>query len=80
MNSQNLANPVITCNLVVMLHETDSSCTGQIYASPRDYGFDSDEDEIAREMLAPLPVNLEDQPIPEVDADEFEKVLQYFFS
>ena len=41
-----------------------------IYASSRDYGFDFDEDELARDMLAPLPAG-ENQATLSLDADEF---------
>lgn len=51
-----------------------------IYASSRDYGFDFDEEEIGRELLAPLPSSLLTQPLPEVDADEFEQTFHYFLS
>jgi hypothetical protein len=51
-----------------------------IQADPRDYGFDFDEEEIGHEMLAPLPVNLSVQALPEVAADEFETTFHYFLS
>jgi len=58
---------------------------GQTFAQPlqactRDYGFDFDDEEIAREMLAPLPINLSAQATPAVNADEFEQVFQCFLS
>lgn len=49
-------------------------------ANSRDYGFDFDEDELGRELLAPLPFNFANQSLPEVDADEFEKTLHYFLA
>jgi hypothetical protein len=49
-----------------------------IYADSRDYGFDFDEEEIARELLAPLPASLSIQSFPEVDVEEFEQALHYF--
>ncbi|MBI5962289.1 MAG: hypothetical protein HY863_02340 [Chloroflexi bacterium] len=51
-----------------------------IQANPYDYGFDFDEDELGRELLAALPASLSIQPFPEVDADEFEKTFHYFLS
>jgi len=51
-----------------------------IQACSRDYGFDFDEEEIGREMLAPLPFKTSSHAIPEVDADEFEQVFQCFLS
>ena len=75
MNTQTLTNAMMTGNFVVALPAEEP-----IYASSRDYGFDFDEEEIGRELLAPLPANLSSQAIPEVDADEFEQVLRYFLS
>lgn len=51
-----------------------------IRADSRDYGFDFDEEELGRELLAPLPDSLSAQSFPEVDADAFEKTFQYFLS
>lgn len=51
-----------------------------IQACSRDYGFDFDEDEIGREMLAPLPFKTFSHAILEVDADEFEQAFQCFLS
>ncbi len=72
MNTQTLINPVMLYNFVVAPEEP-------ISASSRDYGFDFDEEELANELLAPLPAALSTQSIPEVNADEFEKVFQTFF-
>lgn len=51
-----------------------------IQADSRDYGFDLDEEEFGRELLAPLPDSLSAQSFPEVDADAFERTFQYFIS
>ena len=51
-----------------------------IQACSRNYGFDFDEEEIGRKMLAPLPFKTSSHAIPEVDADEFEQVFQCFLS
>jgi hypothetical protein len=73
MTIQTLTRPMIMCNLLVALSEP-------IQASSRDYGFDFNEEEIARELLAPLPASLSTQTIPEVNADEFEQVFHSFLS
>jgi len=73
MTIQILTHPATICNFLVALPEP-------IHASSRDYGFDFDEEEIALELLAPLPASLSTQTIPEVEADEFEKVFHYFLS
>jgi hypothetical protein len=80
MNAQILTTPVMTCRFAVALAETDSPLEEPIFASSRDYGFDFDEEELGNELLDPLSVSLADQPNPKVDADEFEKVFQYFLS
>ncbi len=51
-----------------------------IYASSRDYGFDFDEDELGRELLAAFLFDIANQPLPEVDADEFEERYAWFIS
>lgn len=51
-----------------------------IQADSRDYGFDFDEEELGRELLAPLPDSLSAPSFPEVDADAFEKTFLYFLS
>jgi hypothetical protein len=47
-------------------------------ATPCDYGFDFNEDELGRELLAPLPTSLASQSFHELNADELEKT--YFLS
>ncbi|MCK6584752.1 MAG: hypothetical protein HUU11_03205 [Anaerolineales bacterium] len=74
MITQTLTSPSMTCNFVVAPAEE------LVQADSRDYGFDFDEEELASELLAPLPAGLADQPIPEVGAGAFEKVFQYFLS
>ena len=73
MTIQILTRPATICNFLVALPES-------IHASSRDYGFDFDEEEIAHELLAPLPASLSTQTIPAVEADEFEKDFHYFLS
>lgn len=49
MNAQTQTASILTCNFVVAPEEP-------IFADSRDYGFDFDEEELARELLAPLPL------------------------
>jgi hypothetical protein len=74
MNNQTLTRPTTLCNFLVTLPEEP------ICASSRDYGFDLDEEEVGREMLAPLPANLAYHPVPEFDPDEFETRHLWFLS
>lgn len=74
MDTKTLTTPAIFCTFLVALPEES------INASSRDYGFDLDEEELAREMLAPLPAASAAPTIPEVEADEFEKAFHYFIS
>ena len=80
MNTQTLTNPVLNCSLVVTLQPAGLSRAYPIQACSRDYGFDFDEEEIGREMLAPLPASLSSRVISEKEADEFEQVFQCFLS
>jgi len=54
--------------------------TQSIHANSRDYGFDFDEEELGTELLAPLPLCLSMQSLPEVDADAFESTFRHFLS
>lgn len=74
MDTQALLNPMI------MFVLKDTLPVQPVQACSRDYGFDFDEEEVGREMLAPLPVDLSSQAIPEIDLDEFEQGLQCFLS
>ena len=49
-----------------------------IQADSRDYGFDFNEDELGRELLAPLPVSLTVQSHPDTDA--FDQTFHCFLS
>jgi len=63
----------------VLVHKEDLSAK-PVQACSRDYGFDFDEDEIGREMLALRSFKTSSPAIPEIDADEFEQVFQCFLS
>ena len=80
MNAQTLTSPMMTCKFVVAIPEADFASEEAIRASSRDYGFDLDQGELAEALSAPLPTGLDDQPIPEVDAAEFEARTLWFLS
>jgi hypothetical protein len=73
MTNQIFSSLVTICNFFVALPEP-------INASSRDYGFDFDENELAEELLARLPDSPEAQPIPDMNADEFESRTLWFLS
>ena len=80
MNTQMLTYPTQNCCLVFTLPPADFPRATPVQACSRDYGFDFDEEEIGRELLAPLPAWLSTQPILEIEADEFEQAFQCFLS
>jgi hypothetical protein len=80
MNTQTLTNPALYCNFVIVSPPADFPRAHPTQACSHDYGFDFDEEETGKEMLAPLPANLTSQGVPEMDADEFEQVFQCFLS
>ncbi len=80
MNAQTLTNPTLCCTFIMVSAPVDLPDVFPVQACSRDYGFDFDEEEMGRELLAPLPANLSSQAIPEMDADEFEQVFQCFLS
>ena len=75
MNNQTLTNSTL-CNFVVAIPEADIPLDEPIRASSRDYGFDFDEEELGKDLLAPLPANLTRAQNP----DEFEKVFELFIA
>ena len=79
MDAQAFANPTMTFQLMVA-ESSMLTVEEPIYADPRDYGFDFDPEELAGELLAPVPYISAAKTISEVKADEFEKVFQYFLS
>jgi len=80
MKTKTLTYPVLNIGLAIALPPRYFPDTHLIQACSCDYGFDFDEEEIGREMLAPLPLKTSSHAIPEVDADEFEQVFQCFLS
>ena len=80
MNTQMQTNPTLKCDLVIASLPISLSSSRPVQACSRDYGFDFDEEEIGKELLAPLPVDLSSQAFNEIDAGEFEQVFQCFLS
>ena len=73
MTIQTLTRSATICNFLVALPEP-------IQASSRDYSFDFDEEELARELLRPISTGYSLQIAPTVDADEFESRYLWFAS
>ena len=80
MNTQTLTYPTQNRYLVIALQPADLPQAYPIQACSRDYGFDFDEEEIGKELLAPLPASIESGASPEMEADEFAQVFQCFLS
>lgn len=75
MVAQTQTTHVSLCEFVFVLPIAEQIC-----ADSRDFGFDFDEEEIGRELLAPPPGKFANQSLPEVDADEFEERFSWFVS
>lgn len=58
----------------------DNKYNDRVVCSPREYGFDFDEDELARELIAPIPAGVSDPPCQSIEADEFEMLYKWFSS
>ena len=80
MNTQTLTYPIQNYCLVVGLQPTDFPRAYPVQACSRDYGFDFDEEEIGRELLASLSDMSSSHAILEIEANEFEQVFQCFLS
>jgi len=77
MNTQAFTKTTFTCSIFTLPIYTPVSSTG---VSPKDMGYEIDEDDLASEMLAQLPDCFQDKPAPEVDPDEFEAAYKWFLS
>jgi len=80
MSAQTLTKLTTLCNFVFCLPSTYPTHRQPILASSLDYGFDFDEEELGRELLASLPASLEDQPNHHVESEEFESLYRWFNS
>jgi len=80
MNAQTLTTPATIFNFFVVLPDEDFATEQPICVSSRDYGFDLDEEEVAEELLAPLPASLRVQTQTKVDPGEFETRYSWFQS
>jgi hypothetical protein len=69
-------HPLI-CNLFSLPEFTPETT---IKFSPKECGYEIDEDELASEMLAQFPDCPMGQTAPEVDPEEFEKIYGWFLS
>ncbi len=78
MSIQFLNAPTVLSNFVIFNPSTYPTRIKPILASSLDYGFDFDEEELGRELLAPLPAGLANQPNNHIDADEFESLYRWF--
>ena len=65
---------------VVLFMVTDSQLMQATQACSRDYGFDVDEEEIARAMLAPVPASLSVRATFEPGVDESDPAPLWFLS
>ena len=77
MNTQTIANTPMICNLLSLPVYVSQY---PIEISAQDFGYEINEDELASEMRGQLPDDLLWQPIPEVDAEDFETVYKSFLS
>jgi len=74
MDTQTILNPLM------IFAPTDLAPVDLAQACSRDYGFDFDEEEIGREMLAPLPAGLSTWRSLQLDADESQNASLWFLS
>jgi hypothetical protein len=80
MTAQTITKPAALCNVVFSFPSAYPTYSQPILASSLDYGFDFDEEELGRELLAPLPASLEAQPNHRIEAEEFESLYRWFNS
>jgi hypothetical protein len=69
----------MVCNFLVALPEANFPSEPPIFGCSRDYGFDFDEEELAEDLLAPLPALASTQPTRLAEADESGRISHCFF-
>ena len=74
MNTQISLSPMVVFVTAGSQHERP------VQACSRDYGFDVDEEEIGREMLAPVPASFLAHVISEPEGDGSENAELWFLS
>lgn len=80
MSIQTITRPINLHTIEFSIAPDNSTCIEPVKASSRDYGFDFDDDALARELLAPIPVSNNDPLDQIVGADEFESLYKWFSS
>lgn len=78
MSDQILILPATFYTFEIAPTPENPPCRVPIMASSLDYGFDFDADELARELLAPLPVFEIDHSNHSVEAEEFDSLYKWF--
>lgn len=61
-------------SLIFLISEPESVTT------PKEMGYEIDEEELADEMQAELPAYFQDQPASSISPDEFESTYNWFIS
>ena len=80
MSTQALTKSATHCPFVFSLPVAVTTLGQPVYAISLDYGFDFDQEELGRALLAPLPPSLGELPIHHVEAQEFESLYHWFNS
>lgn len=75
-----LTKPRCEIQYFVFIPEDDNSIPRPLQVSARDFGYEIDEQEVAEELIAPLPISFQIPKTPDVDADDFEKIYQWFLA
>jgi hypothetical protein len=77
MNAQSYLKTTLTRNISSLAFFISEPA---IVTTPKEMGYEIDEDELADEMLAELPAHFQDQPAPSISPDEFETAYNWFIS
>ena len=51
-----------------------------LQVSAKDFGYEIDEQELAEELIAPLPISFPLPTPPDVDPDDFERIYRWFLA
>lgn len=75
-----VARPKYAIQYFVISPQDNDLTPGPLQVSARDFGYEIDEQELAEELIAPLPISF---PLPtpaDVDPDDFERIYRWFLA
>jgi hypothetical protein len=80
MTDLTLTRPKYKIQYFVISPSDDDTSPRPLQVSARDFGYEIDEQELAEELVAPLPISFQIPTPPEVDPHDFERIYRWFLA